>query len=271
MFTKITALLAASILPLTAVTPASALTPEMKWGCASSQATMVVRASSFYDGTKKPVVYGTTGPDKILIVGEGKGMPVIVAAGGGNDQICSSTLGAPVIVDGGPGDDYFYGGDGTATFYGGAGNDYAWNLAGTAVFFGGPGDDTLFGGSGDDVLIGNTGHDQLIGGKGSDNLVGNAGQDYLIGGVDETRDDKAPDFLYGLNSELTDKLGVGDIVKSRIVDLTLFYSVRKTAFKDAHKGEQIRGNVLLGNTTVLPGGLTAYSAKGNVTGFWLNG
>lgn len=64
---------------------------------------------------------------------------------------------------------------------GGLGNDYLFGDEGSDTLRGGSGVDLLHGGLGDDVLDGEEDNDELLGGEGADELYGGAGEDILWG------------------------------------------------------------------------------------------
>jgi Ca2+-binding RTX toxin-like protein len=111
-------------------------------------------------------IFGTTGDDVALVVGDASGTSVlglaaqvnISAAESANDRLAINALsgddvveasalaasGIQLTADGGDDDDILVGGDGNDVLQGGAGDD---------VLLGGPGTDVLDGGPGDNVVI----------------------------------------------------------------------------------------------------------------------
>jgi hypothetical protein len=103
-------------------------------------------------GDRKKVV-GTAGDDVIV---SGKSRKVL--AGGGNDLVCVTSRRGVVVAAGGGHDEVT----------GGRGDD---------ALTGNGGDDTVRGGGGDDRLVGAGGRDRLLGGGGRDTASGGAGRD----------------------------------------------------------------------------------------------
>jgi RTX calcium-binding nonapeptide repeat (4 copies) len=83
----------------------------------------------------------------------------IATLGDNDDRFFMLVPSLTTVVDGGPGDDFLFGGDGISTVRGSDGND---------ALFGGASDDWLSGGSGDDQLVGGPGIDDFSGDIGSD-------------------------------------------------------------------------------------------------------
>jgi hypothetical protein len=116
-----------------------------------------------------------------------------VHAGAGDDRVYISRLVTiDAWIDGGPGDDFLWGGSGNDTILGGEGNDRIWGRAGNNTLDGGADDDRIWGGSGDDVLFGGSGMNRLWGGGGNNQLYDDsptdlwldAQTDTLLGDVD---------------------------------------------------------------------------------------
>lgn len=117
-----------------------------------------------------------------------------IDAGGGDDIVLMGGLPVPVAAVGGDGDDLIEGGDGGDLLVGGLGND---------AVHGGPGDDTIIGTGGDDLLEGDTGSDRLAGGDDADIVMGEAGSGDVLNGND------GPDLLRGGSGDDTLNGGAG--------------------------------------------------------------
>ncbi|HSB69073.1 MAG TPA: ELWxxDGT repeat protein [Candidatus Methylomirabilis sp.] len=101
-------------------------------------------------------VFGLAGNDTITL--SGLTLPAMVDAGGGNDSVDGSTVGAGVPL----------------TLLGGVGHDTLRGGGGPDLLAGGSGNDRLFGGEGDDLFLvrSGEGRDLLDGGPGTDALFG---------------------------------------------------------------------------------------------------
>lgn len=111
-----------------------------------------------------------------------------VLSGNGNDRVVNrtsstTTTGAPMNANGGPGDDTLIGDIKTHDTLAGAGNnDQLQAIGGLDELDGGSGDDKVLGGVGGDELRGGTGNDVLDGGGSDDVLDGGTGRDIIDGG-----------------------------------------------------------------------------------------
>lgn len=171
-----------------------------------------------FDG---PVIYGTSGDDRINGTSEGELIVTFegndrVNAGGGNDFILtgsgndrvdgqtgddciyteegddkvSASNGVDIIyggdgndnIDGGTENDIIYGGNGNDKIKGGRNNDLIYGENGNDKLEGGTHDDKLYGGDGDDEISGGSGNDEGYGENDNDELSGGSGDDLLIGG-----------------------------------------------------------------------------------------
>jgi len=104
-------------------------------------------------------------------------------------------------VDLGPGDDRFFGENGTQTglVSGGLGNDLIRGGAARDSLQGNQGDDSLHGGAGDDIVVGGKDNDQQFGEDGDDIVWGNLGNDTIDGGDgnDQVRGGQGDDVVGG--------------------------------------------------------------------------
>lgn len=117
-----------------------------------------------------------------------------IDGGRGDDVIVMTGLPVPVAAVGGEGDDYVEGGNGGDLLYGGPGDDSV---------HGGPGDDTIIGTGGDDLLEGEGGGDRISGGDDADIVAGEAGSGDVLNGGD------GPDLLRGGQGDDTLNGGAG--------------------------------------------------------------
>lgn len=116
-----------------------------------------------------------------------------------------------------PGNDFYYGDNGSNNLFGSFGNDEIYGLSGSDringnenndtivggddndTLHGGKGDDVIYGNQGNDLLFGDLGNDTVYGGKGNDVIYGNQGQDLLTGdlGNDTVFGSKDNDLIFG--------------------------------------------------------------------------
>jgi Ca2+-binding RTX toxin-like protein len=134
---------------------------------------------SLGDAADSIVVYGTAGPDTIVVGQSG------MALNGDGDRDVTITAPLPSVVEvrglGGPNTLSAQGGFGAGSSFGGKAILRAGDSGDTVT--GGLGDDDLFGGAGNDVLTGRQGADVIDGAGGNDTLNGNDGNDDLTGGL----------------------------------------------------------------------------------------
>lgn len=155
----------ALVAPITLATPASA-TEEIT--CNDIAATIV---------SSDPIIYGTDGPDVIVVQGEGRHK---VLAGKGADVICGTDF-----------RDRINGGAGPDRIYGAGGVDYLIGASGRDTILAGPGNDLVFGGPARDAINGQDGADSIDSGIGinfcagdlSDIVVGDCNIDQLAPAV----------------------------------------------------------------------------------------
>ncbi len=104
-------------------------------------------------------------------------------------------------IDLGPGNDAFFGQDGTQTglISGGLGDDTIRGGPGRDSLQGNQGDDLLYGGAGDDIVVGGKDNDHQYGEDGDDIVWGNLGNDTLDGGdgADQVRGGQGDDSISG--------------------------------------------------------------------------
>jgi Ca2+-binding RTX toxin-like protein len=131
------------------------------------------------DATDSLVVFGTAGPDTIVVGQSG------MALNGDGDRDVTITAPLPSVVEvwglGGPNTLSSQGGSGAGSSFGGKAILHAGDSGDTVT--GGLGNDELFGGAGNDVITGREGADVIDGAGGNDTLNGNDGNDDLTGGL----------------------------------------------------------------------------------------
>jgi Ca2+-binding RTX toxin-like protein len=145
------------------------------------------------DAADSIVVFGTPGPDTILVGQSG------MALNGDGDRDVTITAPLPSQIEiwglggpntlggqGGPGIGssfagrvILHAGDSGDTLTGGLGDDELHGGLGNDTLTGRDGADTIDGAAGNDTLIGNNGADQLTGGPGADSFAGGAGDDVI--------------------------------------------------------------------------------------------
>jgi Ca2+-binding RTX toxin-like protein len=121
--------------------------------------------------------------------GFGHGTGAAADLGPGNDRYAGAGSAFNLVLAG-AGDDRMSGGRFRDSLQGGSGDDTETAGAGRDILLGNSGNDKLNGGADDDLLSGNGGNDVLIGAAGADLLGGGAGTDHLFGGP-------GPDQLIG--------------------------------------------------------------------------
>jgi Ca2+-binding RTX toxin-like protein len=151
-------------------------------------------ANTLYGGAGNDTLYGGGGSDELF-------------AGSGNTQLHAGT-GDHQLLKGGGGNDTLYGSGLTShdTLVGGAGND---TLYGTGF-------DTLLGGAGNDVFWSGANSESMKGGAGNDvfHVTSQTGNDTIIGGAGNDRIDFAGRSTSDIDSMLTNKNGVTQLVFS---------------------------------------------------------
>lgn len=153
----------ALVAPITLATPASA---NEEITCNDLAATIV---------SSDPIIYGTDGPDVIVVQGEGRHK---VLAGKGADVICGTDF-----------RDRINGGAGPDRIYGAGGVDYLIGASGRDTILAGPGNDLVFGGPARDAINGQDGADSIDSGIGINFCAGDL-SDIVVG--DCTIDQLAP-------------------------------------------------------------------------------
>ncbi len=171
------------------------------------------RSATTFRNIEDLVVETAGGDDVISVSGAiNNRFAVKVDGGAGNDWIRGGN--GSETLRGGEGDDSVFGSNGNDILEGGAGRDTLDGSNGSDTVFGGAGDDDVFGGNDRDVLNADDGDDRVFGGNGRDSLDGGDGADTLDGGNDNdlVLGGDGDDIIIGDNGFDTLKGGAGNDV-----------------------------------------------------------